>query len=31
MGQYLKVAAIVLVTMAVVSRVPPLRAVVMGA
>lgn len=31
MQHYLKVAAIVVVTMAIVSRVPPLRAVVMGA
>lgn len=31
MQHYLKVAAVVLVTMAIVSRVPPLRAVVMGA
>jgi len=31
MTQYLKVAAVVLVTMAIVSRIPPLRVVVMGA
>lgn len=31
MQHYLKVAAIVVVTMAVVSRVPALRSVVMGA
>lgn len=30
MQQYLKVAAIALVTMAVVARVAPLRAVVLG-
>jgi hypothetical protein len=31
MQSYLKVAAIVVVTMAIVARIPPLRAVVMGA
>lgn len=30
MGQYLKVAAIVVVTMAIVSRIPPARALVLG-
>jgi hypothetical protein len=31
MAQYLKVAAIVIVTMAIVSRIAPLRAVVLAA